>query len=97
MIRRSNLRVALAPRPFTGRRGGTPLRASHAFAPARFSAPGQHGVDVIAAALWSEIDEAAWSCLCQTVRRPFVRPESGKTAVKVINYYGDEMLRVSGV
>jgi len=29
--------------------------------------------------------------------RPFSRPDTGKIAVKVINHYGDEVLRVFGV
>ena len=29
--------------------------------------------------------------------RPFLRPESGKIAVKVINHYGDEVLKVYDV
>jgi adenine-specific DNA-methyltransferase len=45
-------------------------------------------------ALRAEIDEAAWSSLYQTVSRPFPRPKSGKIAVKVINHYGDEVLKV---
>jgi adenine-specific DNA-methyltransferase len=28
------------------------------------------------------------------VSRPFARPDSGKIAVKVINHYGDEVLKV---
>jgi adenine-specific DNA-methyltransferase len=28
------------------------------------------------------------------VSRPFAKPESGKIAVKVINHYGDEVLKV---
>jgi len=28
------------------------------------------------------------------VSRPFGKPESGKIAVKVINHYGDEVLKV---
>jgi hypothetical protein len=35
--------------------------------------------------------------LYSTVSRPFVRPASGKIAVKVINHYGDEVLKVFGV
>jgi adenine-specific DNA-methyltransferase len=31
-----------------------------------------------------------------TVSRPFDPPETGKIAVKVINHYGDEVLKVSG-
>lgn len=44
--------------------------------------------------LRAEIDEAAWSTLYRTVSRPFPKPESGKIAVKVINHYGDEVLKV---
>jgi adenine-specific DNA-methyltransferase len=45
-------------------------------------------------ALRAEIDEAAWSALYSTVSRPFDRPATGKIAVKVINHYGDEVLKV---
>ncbi|HMS56163.1 MAG TPA: hypothetical protein PKA27_12250 [Fimbriimonadaceae bacterium] len=45
-------------------------------------------------ALRAEIDEEAWSSLYATKSRPFPRPESGKIAIKVINHYGDEVLKV---
>jgi len=45
-------------------------------------------------ALRADIDEALWSSLNSTVSRPFPRPASGKIAVKVINHYGDEVLKV---
>ena len=45
-------------------------------------------------ALRAEIDEGAWSALYSTTSRPFDPPESGKIAVKVINHYGDEVLKV---
>jgi adenine-specific DNA-methyltransferase len=45
-------------------------------------------------ALRAEIDEAAWSSLYSTVSRPFAIPATGKIAVKVINHYGDEVLKV---
>ena len=45
-------------------------------------------------ALRAEIDEGAWSTLYSTVSRPFAPPETGKIAVKVINHYGDEVLKV---
>lgn len=48
-------------------------------------------------ALRAEIDEAAWSALYSTTSRPFPKPETGKIAVKVINHYGDEVLKVYGV
>lgn len=45
-------------------------------------------------ALKADIDEAAWESIYQTVSRPFPKPESGKIAVKVINDYGDEVMKV---
>jgi adenine-specific DNA-methyltransferase len=45
-------------------------------------------------ALRAEIDEAAWQTLYSTTSRPFPAPKTGKIAVKVINHYGDEVLRV---
>ena len=50
--------------------------------------------DKLKRALRAEIDEAAWSNLYSTVSRPFAKPETGKIAVKVINHYGDEVLKV---
>jgi adenine-specific DNA-methyltransferase len=48
-------------------------------------------------ALRAEIDEAAWASLYSTRSRPFARPDTGKIAVKVINHYGDEVLKVLAV
>ncbi|HXJ91393.1 MAG TPA: site-specific DNA-methyltransferase [Terriglobia bacterium] len=45
-------------------------------------------------ALRAEIDEATWQALYSTVSRPFDPPKTGKIAVKVINHYGDEVLKV---
>jgi len=45
-------------------------------------------------ALRADIDEAAWISLYSTTSRPFNKPETGKIAVKVINHYGDEVLKV---
>ena len=50
--------------------------------------------DKLKRALRADIDEAAWSSLYSTASRPFVKPESGKIAVKVINHYGDGVLKV---
>ena len=50
--------------------------------------------DKLKRALRAEIDEAAWSSLYSTVSRPFDQPRTGKIAVKVINHYGDEVLKV---
>ena len=48
-------------------------------------------------ALKAEIDEAAWSTLYRAVSRPFAKPKSGRIAVKVINHFGDEVMKVFGV
>jgi adenine-specific DNA-methyltransferase len=45
-------------------------------------------------ALRAEIDEAQWATLYSTKSFPFDAPKSGKIAVKVINHYGDEVLKV---
>ncbi len=45
-------------------------------------------------ALRAEIDEAAWSALYSTRSLPFDPPQTGKVAVKVINHYGDEVMKV---
>jgi adenine-specific DNA-methyltransferase len=45
-------------------------------------------------ALKADIDEDAWASLYQTESRPFPRPDTGKIAVKVINDYGDEVMKV---
>jgi adenine-specific DNA-methyltransferase len=45
-------------------------------------------------ALKAEIDEAAWSSLYSTRSRPFPKPDTNRIAVKVINHYGDEVLKV---
>lgn len=46
------------------------------------------------AALKADIDEAAWASLYSTVSRPFAVPSTGRIAVKVINHYGDEVMKV---
>jgi len=48
-------------------------------------------------ALKADVDEAAWSAIYSTTSRPFLRPKTGKIAVKVINHYGDEVLKVFAV
>jgi adenine-specific DNA-methyltransferase len=53
--------------------------------------------DRLKRALKAEIDEDAWSSLYRTTSRPFPAPETGKIAVKVINHYGDEVLKVYDV
>ena len=45
-------------------------------------------------ALRADISDEAWESINSTVSRPFPRPKTGKVAVKVINHYGDEVMRV---
>lgn len=47
-------------------------------------------------ALKAEIDEDAWATLYSDTSRPFARPATGRIAVKVINHFGDEVLKVFG-
>ena len=44
-------------------------------------------------ALNSEINEEAWEALYRTESLPFAKPETGKIAVKVINHFGDEVMK----
>jgi adenine-specific DNA-methyltransferase len=48
-------------------------------------------------ALQAEIDEDAWATLYKDTSRPFPRPVRGRIAVKVINHFGDEVMKVFGV
>lgn len=45
-------------------------------------------------ALRADINESAWDELYSTVSRPFPKPKTGKVAVKVINHYGDEVMKI---
>lgn len=45
-------------------------------------------------ALKTDIDADAWTSLYKTVSRSFAKPSTGKIAVKVINDYGDEVMKV---
>ncbi len=47
--------------------------------------------------LKAEIDEEAWAALYSTRSRPFDPPEHDKIAIKVINHYGDEVMKVCKV
>jgi adenine-specific DNA-methyltransferase len=53
--------------------------------------------DKLRRALRADIADDAWATINSTVSRPFPRPSTGKLAVKVINHYGDEVLKVVGV
>jgi len=54
---------------------------------------GDEPYDKLKRALRAQIDEAAWSARYSTVSRPFDKLDTGKLAVKVINHYGDEVLK----
>ncbi len=55
---------------------------------------GDEPYDKLKRALRAEIDEAEWSKLYATKSMPFAAPKKGKIAVKVINHYGDEVMKV---
>ena len=44
--------------------------------------------------LKAEINEEGWTALNNDTSRPFNKPESYRTAVKVINHLGDEVMKV---
>ena len=44
--------------------------------------------------LKAEIVQEAWESLRRSISRPFVKPKSGRIAVKVINHLGDEVMKV---
>jgi adenine-specific DNA-methyltransferase len=52
--------------------------------------------DKLRRALRADISDDAWATINSTVSRPFARPSTGKIAIKVINHYGDEVLRTVG-
>lgn len=45
-------------------------------------------------ALKADINEGLWEELYSTKSRPFPKPKTGKIAVKVINHFGDEVMKV---
>jgi adenine-specific DNA-methyltransferase len=45
-------------------------------------------------ALRAGVAEMVWNSLYTTTSVPFEKPQSGKIAVKVINHYGAEVLKV---
>ena len=53
--------------------------------------------DKLRRALRADISEEAWASVNSTVSRSFPRPATGRIAVKVINHYGDEVLKVLAV
>jgi adenine-specific DNA-methyltransferase len=58
---------------------------------------GQDPYEKLKRALRAEVDEAEWAKLYSARSVPFDAPVRGKVAVKVINHYGDEVLKVYAV
>ena len=50
--------------------------------------------DKLRRALRADISDEAWATVNSTLSRPFPHPRSGRVAVKVINHYGDEVMKV---
>lgn len=48
-------------------------------------------------ALKADIPMEVWDELYSTTSRPFSKPKTGKIAVKVINHYGDEVMKVISI
>lgn len=69
--------------------GGECFILRHAYFPG-----GRDPWEKLARTLKGEIDAQAWASLRRTVSRPFPRPASGRIAVKIINHYGDEVMKI---
>lgn len=55
---------------------------------------GKDPYEKLKVALKAEVNEQAWSVLYSTRSQPFQEPTKGKVAVKVINHFGDEVMKV---
>jgi adenine-specific DNA-methyltransferase len=53
--------------------------------------------DKLRRALRADISDEAWATVNSNVSRAFPRPSTGKVAIKVINHYGDEVMKVFAV
>ncbi len=57
--------------------------------------PGRDKVyDAFKKFLNNDIDPEEWASVAQTTSRPFPRPKNGRIAVKVINHFGDEVMKI---
>ena len=45
-------------------------------------------------ALRTQVDSEVWDSIYGTISRPFPKPKTNKIALKVINHFGDEVLKV---
>ena len=55
---------------------------------------GDKPYDKLKKALKADINEELWEELYSTKSRPFPKPRTGRIAVKVINHYGDEVMKI---
>jgi hypothetical protein len=62
--------------------------------PERRNDAGDGPYDKLKKALRAEIDEAEWAKLYRATSQPFDPTKSGKIAIKVINHFGDGVLKV---
>ena len=53
--------------------------------------------DKLKKALKAEINEEVWESLYTATSRPFSKPKTGKIAIKVINHFGDEVMKVKDI
>lgn len=57
--------------------------------------PGRDKVyDAFKKFLNNDIDAEEWESVAKTTSRPFPRPKTGRIAVKVINHFGDEVMKI---
>lgn len=57
--------------------------------------PGRDKVyDAFKKFLNNDIDKEEWESVAKTTSRPFPRPATGRIAVKVINHFGDEVMKI---
>lgn len=57
--------------------------------------PGRDKVyDAFKKFLNNDIDREEWDSVAKTTSRPFPRPKTGRIAVKVINHFGDEVMKI---
>ena len=61
---------------------------------AYFCGGGKDPYKSLKTALQADINKEAWDSLHRTTSRPFPKPKTGYIAVKAINHYGDEVIKV---
>lgn len=66
----------------------------HAYFPGKKHGDKDAPYKALSTSLEEEINKEAWQSLYRDVSRPFERPVTGRFAVKVINHFGDEVMKV---